>query len=192
MKLNNIELIEDLKERTIEASAVASLFFEVDEQELQSKANPEAWSALECFAHLNRYYAFYIPLLIKAIGSSPEHKGLLVFKAGYLGQFFVRLTDIKQKKIKKMKAMPTMDPNGSNPTIEELRLFIDYQKDMLSILEKSKNYNLSKPKIPTAMSRWITISLGDTLRFIVAHNERHLHQAEGCLKLVPALPVGLP
>ena len=188
MKICNIDLIEDLKARTAAVSAAASLFREVDQEALQYKTSAETWSVLECIAHLNRYYHFYMPLLIEAAGNSQECKGLPFFKPGILGAFFVKLMEPKEEKAKKMKAVAQMDPNGSNPSVEELELFLNYQKDLLSILDISKGYDLRKPQIPTVMSRWITISLGDTFRFIVTHNERHLRQAERCLHqvLVPA------
>ena len=181
MKIDNLLLIEDLQDRTQKASALATVFCKLEESKLQYKPDANSWSVLECITHLNRYYAFYIPLLTKAIASYPAQTGS-VFKPGILGQFFVRLMEPKANKIKKMKAMAKMNPNGSQPDKKVLNQFVEYQKELLSVLERCKQGNLNKPQIPTVMSKWITISLGDTLRFIVVHNERHLLQAQNCLK----------
>lgn len=182
MKINTIELLEDLKERTDIGNAIVSFFWELDESDLRYKPSPTTWSVLECVAHLNRYYAFYIPLLNEALGKQVEYRGLVIFKTGVLGDFFVRLMEARAKKIKKMKAISYMDPNGCDLKTTELALFMNYQLEFLSIMDKCKNYDLTAPRIPTVMSKWVTISLGDTLRFLVTHNERHLLQAQNCLQ----------
>lgn len=142
---------------------------------------------LQCIAHLNKYYAYYIPLLNDTLAKSKQQKGIVIFKTGILGQFFVKLMEPKRGKIKKIKTIANMNPNGCDLLIEELVFFMNYQLEFLSILEKSKNCDLNRFQIPTVMSKWIMISLGDTFRFIVAHNERHLLQTQNCLKQQQAI-----
>lgn len=182
MKINTIELIDDLKERIQIGSAIVSFYKELEVSELRRKSSPTTWSVLECIAHLNLYYAFYIPLLNEALANSKPQKGIVIFKTGILGQFFVKLMDANRDNTKKMKAVAQMNPNGADLRVEELQLFINYQSEFLSILEQSKNYDLNSCHIPTVLSKWVTISLGDTFRFIVTHNERHLLQIQHCLK----------
>lgn len=182
MKLNTQELVADLQDRTQKATALVAVFYKLDESRLQYKSNPNSWSVLECIAHLNRYYAFYLPLLTKATVKPNPEKTATFFKTGLLGQFFVKLMEPKKNKIKKMKAVAKMNPNGSLLSIEELNLFNHYQNEFLAVLERCEQVDLNGHQVPTVISKWITISLGDTLRFIVVHNERHLLQAQNCLK----------
>ena len=42
--------------------------------------------------------------------------------------------------------------------------------------------DLGKIKIPISIAPFVKIKLGDTLRFIVYHNERHIVQAQNILK----------
>ena len=182
MKVNTLELLDDLQDRTQKSAALVNVFQKLDENTLQYKLTPNTWSVLECVAHLNSYYAFYLPLLRDAIelDKSKQYEG--IFKAGWLGQFFVNLIEPKEDRIKKMSAMAKMNPNGKNLNPIILQIFLDHQRELHEIMEICKKRNLNRVRISTAISKWISISLGDTLRFIVVHNERHLLQAQRCLK----------
>jgi TusA-related sulfurtransferase len=180
--MNTLALLEDLQDRTQKSAALINVLQKLEESTLQHKLNPNTWSVLECIAHLNLYYAFYIPLLKTAVelDQTKSYEGR--FKSGWLGEFFVTIMKPKKGKIKKMSAMAKMNPNGTllDPSI--LEVFLNNQKTIHEIMEICKTRNLNSVKIPTVMSKWVSISLGDTLRFIVVHNERHLLQAQNCLK----------
>lgn len=178
MKLDTLTLIEDLKERTEKIEALARVFMKMEENQLQFKSDATSWSALECIAHLNRYHAFYNPLLRDIFSKAAKVPGRPVYTTGLLGQFFVKMMEPKNNSIKKMKAMAKMNPNGSELDRTELDAFIAGQQEMLFLLEQAKNCNLNAFRLPTVMSPWITTNLGDTLRFIVTHNERHVLQAQ--------------
>ena len=45
-------------------------------------------------------------------------------------------------------------------------------------MDLSKKINISKTRTAISISKIIRLKLGDTFRFNVAHNERHLLQAE--------------
>jgi hypothetical protein len=53
------------------------------------------------------------------------------------------------------------------------------------VLELSQYVDLQKIKIPFSFTKLLKLRLGDNLRFIVAHNERHLMQAQKILKQLP-------
>lgn len=70
-----------------------------------------------------------------------------------------------------------MDPSGSDLGMEVLKEFEQQQFLMQELLEKSRNVDLMKIKIPLTISRWIRLRLGDILRIVIYHNERHIRQA---------------
>ena len=51
---------------------------------------------------------------------------------------------------------------------------------MLHNLEQTELEN--KTRIPISINKWIKIKLGDTFRFVIYHNERHIQQAKRVLK----------
>jgi hypothetical protein len=44
---------------------------------------------------------------------------------------------------------------------------------------KAQKVDLTKVKTAISLSKFIKLRLGDTLRFLVYHNERHILQAQG-------------
>lgn len=182
MKLKQQSLLDDLHDRSQKASALVHIFLQLDPQTLQRKEDPNSWSVLECVEHLNRYFRFYLPLLHKAIRDQKDKKPAEHFKTGWLGQFFVQLMQPQEGRIKKMKAVALMNPNGQSLDLSTLHEFIDHQNTFIQLIAQARAGNLKTHRIPTVMSGWITLSLGDTMRFITVHNERHLLQAQNSIK----------
>lgn len=71
---------------------------------------------------------------------------------------------------------------GSQQDRNVINKFINQQKECLELIEKSKQISLTKTKTTISISKLLKLRLGDTFRFITAHNERHLLQAENMLK----------
>jgi hypothetical protein len=53
------------------------------------------------------------------------------------------------------------------------------------MLEQSKKINLNKARVPISIAKFIKLKLGDVFGFLIAHNQRHILQAERAL--APAL-----
>jgi len=104
-----------------------------------------------------------------------------IFKSGVIGNYFVNLIKPKEK-LNKMKTLKVNNPVGSVLDKNVIDRFINQQIECLELIEKSKNINLTKTKTAISISKLIKLRLGDTFRFVTAHNERHLLQAENILK----------
>jgi len=168
MKFKTIELIAELIEKTrININKVEKLR-ELSEKELNYKENTEKWSVLECIEHLNLYGDFYNPEIRKNIETS-HSKPSERFKSGIIGNYFVN-TMLPKNKLNKMKTFKDKNPLGSSLNINVIDRFISQQKEFLELIEKSKNINFAKTKTAISMSKLIKLKLGDTFRFILAHN----------------------
>lgn len=151
------------------------------EKELQFKLNKDSWSILECLEHLNLYSDFYVPEIKKRIESSKLKKGKH-FKSGYLGNKFA-LDMLPKENMKTMNTFKSKNPINSKLDSEKIILkFINQQEEMLSLLEIAKGKNLSKIKTSITLP-FLKFRLGDTFRFVIYHNERHIVQAQKVLKL---------
>ncbi len=181
MKFKTEELIAELIEQTRININKVEKFRKLSEEELNHKENIEKWSILECIEHLNLYGEFYNPEIRKCIETS-NSKPSKIFKSGVIGNYFVN-TMRPKKKLNKMKTFKDKNPLGSRLNVEVIDRFIGQQKDFLDLIEMSKNINLTKTKTSISISKLIKLRLGDTFRFIIAHNERHLIQAENARKL---------
>ena len=80
-------------------------------------------------------------------------------------------------------------PKNYNPTLhpemvsnDELTTFEKKLIELFDIIEKSKEVNIQRVKIPISISKFIRLKLGDALLFVVYHNERHLQQIKNLLE----------
>jgi len=139
------------------------------------KPSPSSWSILECLEHLNRYSDFYLPEIEQHL-QRHEPAAKDAFKPGFLGNYLVKM--VIPGNSKKMKTFNEMDPTGSELSPEVLTLFIKNQHTLLEQLKKAEHYDLSRGAIPVTFTKMVQLKLGDTLRFMVYHNQRHIMQAQ--------------
>ena len=175
IQMNSEQLITNLMEESKNhIHTVEQLKVERDEF-LNWRPNTKSWNILECIEHLNRYAEFYnkeIEYRLSLSKKPPEK----FFKSGWIGNYFVRLIRPNEKKVKKMKTLKDMDPRGVPLKKEILETFLHQQTILLKLLQKSRNHSLNKVKTSISITKWITLKLGDTLRFVVNHNGRHILQ----------------
>ncbi len=173
------ELIHDLIKITKVNMNEVQTFKTLSEQELNHRKTNNSWSILECIEHLNRYGDFYIPEIKKSMLNS-KHPKSATFKSGFLGNYFANTIKPKEK-LNKMKTPKSMNPINSSLDKSVLDRFIYQQEQLLEHLNEANNINLTKLKTPTSLSKWINLRLGDTLRFVIFHNQRHVQQAKRVL-----------
>lgn len=179
MRMEQTKLIKELRAYTQKAKADLLDFKSYPMDRLNYKPNHSAWSILECIEHLNLYGDFYLPeienRIMNAQPSNAPH-----FKSGLLGNYFVSI--IKASSTKKMKATTEMDTTGSDLGMSTMDRSIKQLEWLDALLEKSEAVNLTKVKTAISLTKLVKLRLGDTLRFNVHHNERHILQAKRILK----------
>lgn len=175
MKIAQSKLIKELRDLTQKAKTQVLVFKTYPEEQLNYKLNELDWSVLECIQHLCLYGVFYLPEIENRINNvTPVNKRY--FKSGILGNYFVNLT--KASNTKKMKATKQMDTTGVKLSSEILDTFLEQLDCLDALLVKAETADLVKVKTSISLSRVIKLRLGDTLRFLVYHNERHVLQAK--------------
>lgn len=182
MKMKQEVLIEDLRERTKQVLNSAEQYNQLSLQALNYKVNPESWSVLECIEHLNLYGEFYIPEIEKQISKFKTQQSTY-FKSGLLGNYFAK-SMLPKEKLNKMKTFKDKNPIGSELDKSTLERFIGQQKEMLNLLNKARQVNLNKVKTGVSIANWIKLKLGDTLRVVIYHNQRHIVQSNKILALL--------
>lgn len=164
-------------------------------ERFHKKPNPEAWSAAQCLEHLNIYGRYYLPALEYAIETA-EKKGFQAtenYKSGWLGNYFYHqmlpnTEGVLKTKMKAPKhAIPTQQPDARAMIAE----FIDQQETMLHLIERARNINIGKVRVPISIMKWIKLKVGDTFLFMTAHHLRHILQAERALGEVKYAPLSI-
>ncbi|WP_346317252.1 DinB family protein [Chitinophaga sp. YIM B06452] len=142
---------------------------------------PGSWSAAQCLDHLNGYGRFYLPALEQAINKAEKNNwtALPQFRSGWLGNYFANLMQPKPDGALRSK-MST--PKGHRPTPQldpgaVLAEFISQQEKMLSLLQRAAKINITRLRVPTSLSSLLKLNAGDTFRFLIAHQQRHMLQA---------------
>jgi hypothetical protein len=144
---------------------------------------PDKWSVAQCLDHLNSYSRFYVPAMEKAIqsklaGSLPQAPAA-TFKSGFLGNYFTKIMEPKTdgKLAMRMQAPKAYRPLADLDAGKVVSEFIEWQQKTKALLDQAKFVNIQKVKVPTTLGNWLKFSLGDTFRFVIAHERRHMAQA---------------
>lgn len=176
MKIASKELLAQLSAQTRNHISRAEAFRDLPLEKLNWKASDDSWSMLECLEHLNLYGDFYLPEIKRVIekSSTPSEE---TFSSGLLGNYFANSMLPKQG-MKTMKTFADKNPAGSALDASHLKRFIEQQQAMLQLQASAASVSLRKTKTGISISKWIRLRLGDTFRFVINHNERHLVQAE--------------
>lgn len=142
---------------------------------LNWKENPQSWSILECFQHLNLYARYYVPAIKNAIaanqGTSPDSN----FKFSWMGKKSVDMMHVENTK--KQKTVKHMNPNGSQLDKAVLIEFLQFQTQLLDVLQAGKKVNLNSKKVKVEFFKLLKLRIGESLTFVVEHQRRHLKQA---------------
>jgi len=182
------ELIETLQQQTEQHIQLA-----ISEWQNKSAAPfnkppiPGSWSAAQCLEHLNIYGRYYLPAIENAISRATKLQSIRsnIFKSGWLGNYFTNLMKpaANGSLKKKMKAPANARPQPELNATAVIAEFIDQQEKLLQLLEKAKSIDLNKARVPISIARFIRLKLGDVFMFLIAHNQRHILQAERALNL---------
>jgi len=180
MIYNATQLLAELDTSVNEIIKVAETDFATySSRELNWKPTPEKWSVLECLEHLNIYSRYYNPAMAKAIQEKSNLVFVDDFKSGWLGDFSVK--SVHPDNTKKQKTLKRLDPTQSELPETVLEDFIKHQQQLREIISKSASVNLNKIKIPAEVAKLMKLRLGDCLRFVVVHEQRHILQAKNVL-----------
>jgi hypothetical protein len=183
-KINSNQLLESLQENVRNIILQASPLQHLQNVQLQQMPQPGKWSIAQVLEHLNIYSRYYSAAIEKKLHLNQTEPNE-IFTPGWLGNYFTNLMQPKNGVItKKMKApknaIPSPQPNG----IKMLEEFIGHQHHFLNLLQIAKKANLDYIRIPISLTQLVKLKLGDTFRFVVAHEQRHFVQIKNVVKAV--------
>ncbi len=144
------------------------------------KPAPGRWSILECLQHLNLAERFYIRNIqhkVDALGLLSTNPVDQVIESDWIGKAMLYAIDPAMKlKLPAPGMIRPRRPEELSPA-EVLNQFIDLQTTLLNLLDKAVYLDWNQEKVMTMYGKWLTIRLGDAIRMLVAHTERHMNQA---------------
>lgn len=184
---NTNTLIDELIATTVSnQNFITSKVLQLTDKQLNWRQNTNTWSVNEVLAHLNEYANYYNEVFTDRIEKTKFKDPKEIFTSSPLGRSAwksMKLGNARNIK-RKFKA-----PRNYNPTFypelitnQDAENFVDYQTTFIDILEKAKQVNLRKVKVPISISKIVRLRLGDALMFVTYHNERHIEQIKNLVK----------
>jgi hypothetical protein len=184
MKIQQEELLESLK-KDVETLLECADFFRNEIDALLIPPVPGKWSIAQILEHLNGYGRIYLPMINKAVSIS-QSKRAAWFNSGFLGNYFTNMMkpkDVFEIKNKMKTAKAHTPDNNLNPG-KVLDEFVEQQHQFLQLLEMAKLKDLNAVRVPLSITKLIKLKLGDTFRFLIAHEQRHFVQARNAIKTI--------
>lgn len=179
---NSQELLRDL-EASVRKGITTIEDMQPQEEALLHKAGPNnSWSVVQHLHHLNFYATFYTEAIEAALDQA-RSTAKPTFRSGWLGHYF---TDIIGPATagaslkKKMKSPANAQPPASDTldAATQMEVFLALQNRLLYLLQRARQVDLGAHRVPTSLSNFVRLKLGDTFRFVIAHQERHFQHIE--------------
>lgn len=179
MKIKSEKLIQQLLEITRKNINFAETLKDKFAKELNFRESEGSWSVLECLEHLNLYGDFYIPEIRRVIQKT-KTRSVPYFKSGLIGNYFAE-SMLPKEGFKKIKTFKDKNPLGSNLNRKVIQRFIEQQLEIIELLNRASHCNLNKVKTAISITKLLKLKLGDTFRFVINHNIRHIEQVKDVL-----------
>lgn len=160
-------------------------FCRLTEEQLNHRPEADKWSIAEVFEHLNITHGIYLTAINKVMANAPINNKDK-FNSSWLGNWAYDLIIPRPDgSVFKMKAPKKL--HSKSAALNGKAVLEKFQRQLEEfdhIIELSAYVDLQKVKIPFSFTNLLKLRLGDNLRFIVAHSERHLLQAQRLLQSV--------
>jgi hypothetical protein len=172
-------LITELLDRTELLKANTKVFFRLTDEQLHHRPAPGKWNIAEIYGHLNLCMDASVRSILHRITKAPDTKGD-EYVSSWLGDWAYSLIMPRPDgSVFRLKARKTRRPDMAKlDAREELEGFQRHCDALDDILRHVAGKDLRGIRIPFLMPRLVRLQLGDVLRFLVAHGERHLLQAQ--------------
>ncbi len=157
---------------------------------LSARPAPRKWSAIDCIEHVGRANSIYLRHIDSAIeragGGRPP---VATFHPGAVGGVMFRTLkprpatrpgDGTRQVRMKMPTLGSFDPTKDAvppDATETLELFGRQLEQMNAIAERMERVDLHV-RTKTLLGPLLQLRIGDALRYLVAHTDRHIVQAE--------------
>lgn len=181
-KFKTGEFLDGLKADVEHIIESAEFFRNIDKSKMIYTPSENQWSIVQILEHLNGFTRHYLPIIQKAMTEKVTHKSGW-FETGFWGDILTK--GIMPKNVYEVKNRTRTHnnfifPNGLN--VEKVvNEFIEQQQEFIKLIDTAKYVNLNDVRVSTLMIKLVKLKLGDLLRYLVAHEQRHMIQARNTL-----------
>ena len=179
---NSIFLLDELQADVRQLVLTVAYLQKEDPELLLTAPGAGKWSVVQVLEHLNSYGRYYLPAIERSLRSNRPAKE--TFTPGWFGNYFTKIMKpgldgkIRNKMSSPKDHRPTNDLD-INPVVSD---FMNQQQKLLNLLEAAKQKNIGAIRTPISISRFIRLKVGDTFRFLIAHEQRHFVQIKATMQ----------
>ncbi len=192
--MDKLSLLQTAREETKAILQTIEQVFEPQTEDvLNQRPRPGKWSVLENIEHLNLACRIYYTAIEKKVDSRPNADAKQTAKSGPIGR--LAINSIKPKPDGTIpRPMPTIPGFKPNKKLEApasqlskekvIQQFKADQALLLELLQQAESADINRTRIVSSIGPIIQFRLGDAIRFLVGHNQRHMIQAKRALERV--------
>lgn len=159
-------------------------FYEIPEDLISLKPDPESWSACETIQHISKFNGLYLKQIDEALesGNSIKANGQN-FKPRFVYRQFIRFLEppykLKTKTIAPLYPNNTGEINPEKPIRELKDINLEINKRIDRFRDEQLDMNRIKGRNPVL--QWVSMSLAEFILVLEAHQRRHFWQIEQTL-----------
>ena len=156
---------------------VESAFGNLTADQLNWKPGPSQWSIAQCLEHLIVINGSYFPVFerIERGQFTPNFMERLPLLPRVLGPLVLKA--VSPESPRRYKTASSFQPSGSAISGDIVARFVTHQQKVARHLEAAVNLQPERFVITSPVASFVTYSLLDACRIIVAHEQRHVAQA---------------
>ena len=154
----------------------------LDESQFNWRPGPERWSIGECLVHLNVAVTRTLPAFDRAIAEA-RAEGRLArdnepARYGWFSRWMVRSMEPPPKR--RMKTFPifAVPAGGTHAPASVLTEFLAVREQFAERVRQADGLDLRGTKAISPVNRLLRLPLGAYFQFVIAHDRRHLWQAQ--------------
>lgn len=159
------------------AADARRMFGGLSARQLNWKPSAAEWSVAQCFDHLIVTNEFFFPLL-EQVTRGERRSGLwerLSPLSGFFGRMVIK--SVESQGGRKFKAPAKLLPSSSEVDGRVIERFAEHQDELAKRMLATEDLDLSGIRITSPIAAFVTYSLLDGYRIVVAHERRHFAQA---------------
>lgn len=164
--------------------ATETLVAGLSEAQLRWRPTPEQWGIADCYEHLILSSDQYFPRLRAALAAARTTAPGL-YRPRLLARLFI--WSVGPRNRMKVKTFPVLVPPPA--AADAPQRFLAQQDTLAAFLEAARTVDLQQVRVVSPIDARFTFTLGESLHFLVAHQQRHVQQAQR-VRESPGFPVG--
>jgi hypothetical protein len=148
--------------------------------QLRQRPQPDKWSIAECLVHLNLSSEAELIVLDNVLARTAEEKSSseAKYKMDLLGRFLKWMLEPPMMLWSRIKTTEEFQPMNIEFVEQALPNFLNLQEQLKIRVEKANGLPLDKIKVVSPFNSKIKYNLLSCFTLILAHERRHLWQAE--------------